>query len=107
MKKHQYPQHIVDAVQNAILNKTNICHGPVAQQLAEVALEALWEASRIESMHTVEVLDRDAILLDVDGCPWTQEFPGEWWCAGHDRHESPQFTEDELPAHILHWGSQD
>ena len=107
MKKHQYPQHVVDAVQNAILDKTNIYHGPVARQLAEVALEALWEASRIESMHTLEVLDRDAILLDVDGCSWSQEFPGEWWCAGHDRHESPQINEYDLPAHILHWGGQD
>ena len=95
MKKHQYPQHVVDAVQNAILNKTNIYHGPVARQLAEVALEALWDASRVDTLDQLAQLPGVEVILGQD-----------YWL-GYTPDAQFQLDNDDLPARILHWGGQD
>jgi len=104
--QHPYPEHVVEAVAEALWN---VSEGSVilswnelgdnqtrAYQYtkANTALNALWDAIRVDEIRQVDDLMPNALLRTTDGYMW----------AGAVANKQDV---DLLPAHVLHWGNYD
>ncbi|NWN89214.1 MAG: hypothetical protein HLX51_11855 [Micrococcaceae bacterium] len=83
MSNHPYPQHVVDAVQKQM---------DWSGSTAQVALQALWDASRIDSVEDAQKLPDGTKLINDKGI-----FVAEAVRRYH-------FYAEEFPAHVIYWG---
>lgn len=99
-KQHPYPDHVRDAVADAIESlfmeadtweKIDAAH----DNLADTALQALWEASRIDSVEDAKKLPAGTKLINGKGI----------FVAEAVRHYD--FYAEEFPAHVIYWGDSD
>lgn len=103
--QHPYPAHVVEAVAEQL----TAIFKPFSDQVrfkdmaestqdvyrrnASMALTALWEASRVDTIEQLEALPNDAIVIDSNGF-WIEtvlEAPSE-------------FDDEDYPAHVIYWG---
>lgn len=91
--KHPYPQRIVDDVADYLKPYTSsrIEAGSLAHQL----LNRIWKASRVDTLDQLTQLPDDAVIRGQD-----------YWL-GYTPDAQFQLDNDDLPAHVLHWGDTD
>ena len=83
MTNHPYPEHVVEAVQKQM---------DWAGATAQVALQALWDASRVDSIEQLESVPDFASLVDGEGFTYrTYEL------------RNPKV----FPVNIIYWGDTD
>ena len=97
MSKHPYPEHVVEAVAEAMgKSRTGEDWGRFQEYFIEhthVALQALWDASRVDDLHGLP--DR-AIYVDEHGGVGIV-----------GRARQPGHCDMNQPSTILYWGDTD
>ena len=99
MSKHPYPEHVVEAVAEAMgRSRTGEDWGRFKEYFIEhthVALQALWDASRVDNAQEASQLPDQTLLIN---------YAGAFVAEAVRQHD---FTDDEFPAHIVYWGDTD
>ena len=86
MSNHPYPEHVVEAVQKQM---------DWAGSTAQVALQALWDASRVDTLDQLDELDHKIVVIDRTGH------------VADDYVSRQSIDHTDLPAHVIHWGDTD
>ena len=104
MSKHPYPEHIRDKValglfaadceDNPELDPNEEPH-PGYYEYADTALQALWDASRVDTLDQLDELDHKIVVIDRTG------HVADDYVSRHD------IDHTDLPAHVIHWGDTD
>lgn len=92
MSEHPYPEHVLDAVEEALRDK--LYEGALPVKLAETALQALWDASRVDTLDELDALDYKAVVIDRTG------YVADDFVTHNDIDHS------DLPAHVIYWGDR-
>lgn len=103
--KHPYPEHVLDAVEEALRDK--LYEGALPVQLAEVALQALWEASRVETYEALSQVPDGTVIFDTDGSIGMKRSPGQWADMLEVDNEGIFEGSFFIPAHVIYWGESD
>ena len=109
MSKHPYPKHVIEAVAKALLKSSEPRNtfgaggdweaaGHTIQQEfldhANTALQALWDASRVDDMAQVDALPTGTLLITSTGSFMSATTM------------SDAFRWTHLPAHVIFWGDK-
>lgn len=94
MTNHPYPEHVVEAVQKQM---------DWAGSTAQVALQALWDASRVDTPDELDKLADEAIVHDGY---FHYEKDVHSWLGGIAFGYIPSY-EMSVPAHVIYWGDTD
>jgi hypothetical protein len=88
MSQHPYPGHVVEAVANVLWPEMYVSSR--AYDLAEKALAALWDASRVE-VDRIGELPENTAFIDGDG-----------FIASSVSHAESNWMEN--PVYAIYWG---
>ena len=99
MSNHPYPDHVVEAVAEAMgRSRTGEDWGRFKEHFIErthVALQALWDASRVDTLDQLDELDHKIVVIDRTGH------------VADDYVSRQDIDHTGLPAHVIHWGDTD
>jgi|SRR5690625_1889029 len=94
MTAHPYPQHVMESVATAIFDHYNAWDGLdiTVVATAEIALSALWEASRVDTVEQLGQLHDYAYIIDANG----------YWGDKEDYLEESDPA--AWPMRVIYWG---
>lgn len=115
MTKHRYPSHVVEAVAEALWEtapgsivtewaRTSRSQREGSLRKADAALNALWSASRVNTLRELAELPEESIAIDSYDDP-AEKFSEDSWVIPGDSGLYPCESVALLPARVIHWGS--
>lgn len=111
MSKHPYPDHVVEAVAEAMgRSRTGEDWGRFQDYFIEhthVALQALWDASRVETYEALSQVPDGTVIFDNDGYIGMKRSPGQWMEMLEVDNEGIFEGSFFIPAHVIYWGDTD